>query len=1059
MRLAMDRNERHLEIVRQTAEILASGSKLSEAFERFCLMLAKFIEASVVFVAIKRADGLYIEYEYDHGESRHPHRRVNPEAQTQRVADSGQPIFIRSLHELRGPIIPLKKDDDSNSAIFVPLRFGAETIGVLSVQTADECSYSPDDLHLVQTCALYVAVSVQAEKVRSENELLQSVASRDALTGVASRRTFDLRLHEDWMRAQREDGVLSVIVLDVDWFKRFNDTYGHVAGDACLNQVAQAAQSCIVRESDLFARYGGEEFAGILWSTEAAGAAVVAERILNAVRALDVPHAESPLGRVTTSIGVAGAKALSISDPQSLVKAADRALYVAKSAGRDRIHVDALGGQSLAPRQPMVRSNIRNHADSLLGRTTEIAALTEAIKRSRIVSIVAESGIGKTRIAVAAAQRRLYAYPDGTWLIDCSAIADGDRLDEAVLGSLGIPQHRDGAPRPALLAGLANKNLLVIFDDCGRIGPHVRALAEDLSENAPNVAVVATANAPLGAAGEEIFALGPPSQADALALFVDRAQAASADFEIGEGFGNTILRICESLANVPLAIELTAPRVAAMSLEEVEASIGRDRSLATIDGAIAWSYRLLSESARRLFERLSVFPSVFRADAARDICSGGDLDPWDVPDALDELARANLVKKYDLRENARYLLADRSREYGREVLRERLERTAVQWRYIRYFRALARRIAAAFESGKTENGVEDLNADLESVIGALEYALVRRVDVAAGADIVVAMRRFWTETGRLSEGRYWTELALGRGLPEGDLRAQLLYAAALMAHYTGDVIRLATLSEELVSYYEYRDDPDALAKSLNGLANARVRLGDAASGRRLYRRALEAYRQAKNRRGTALVLLNLGSLAADAEGDTGTASTLMLEALGIFRELGASAQTAATLAELATCAAADGEFVRALEYANEALIIYERLGNQAAAGGQLLTIAQARIERGELEAAREALAGAHQRLRREPAISGIVRFFEVGFLYACEEGLFELAARVLGFSDELRARQQMPRPASSLPATARRAERLRQRLDGQFEHYYGLGRAGELAALERALDAALSKAG
>src|SRR5215475_11289758 len=138
----LNRSERNLEIVRQTAEILSSGSGLSETFERFCLMLAKFIEASVVFIAIKRHDGVHIDFAYDHGTStHHPHagRKVGLDSQTQHVIETGQPVFIRTLREIRGPVIPLKevKDDDSQSAIFVPLRFGSETIGVLSVQTTE----------------------------------------------------------------------------------------------------------------------------------------------------------------------------------------------------------------------------------------------------------------------------------------------------------------------------------------------------------------------------------------------------------------------------------------------------------------------------------------------------------------------------------------------------------------------------------------------------------------------------------------------------------------------------------------------------------------------------------------------------------------------------------------------------------------------------------------------------------------------------------------------------------------------------------------------------------
>ncbi|MBV8491411.1 MAG: tetratricopeptide repeat protein, partial [Candidatus Eremiobacteraeota bacterium] len=696
-------------------------------------------------------------------------------------------------------------------------------------------------------------------------------------------------------------------------------------------------------------------------------------------------------------------------------------------------HVDTLGGQSLAPRQPAIRTNIRTQSTALMGRATEIAALTEAIKRSRIVTVVADRGLGKTRIAVAAVQRRLYAYPDGTWMVDCGVISDGERLESAVLGSLGVAQGREATPRAALTSALNGKNLLILFDDCERIAPKVAQLCEAIASVAPAVTMLATSAHPLGARGEEVFELLPPTQMDALALFVDRAQEASSEFEISDEGGRTILHICDLLQNVPLAIELTASRVASMSVDDILRLLESEPEARTVDGAIAWSYRLLSENARRLFERLSVFPAMFRADTARDICSGGDLEPWDVPDALDEVARANLAKKFDAQEMARYLVVEQAREYGREVLRERLERTAIQWRYIRYFRALTRRIAARLDEGRVEGGLDELLNELENVMGALEYALVRRVDVTAGADMVVAMRRFWSETGRFSEGRYWTEIALDRGIPEGELRAELLYAAALMAHYTGDIVRLEVLSKELVEYYEERDDPNALAKSLNGLANARFRMGDAENARLLYERALESYRKAENRRGAAVVLLNLGSLAVETADDPDTARRLTLESLELFRELGVSMHTGSALSNLAGCAIAAGDFAQALDYANESLIIFERLGNAAFAASQLLHVAHARIELGDREGARDALAGAQERLRREPTIRYIVQFFEVGFLYAYDEGLYELAARVLGFLDAIRAEHRLARTQASLNAGAYREGELHRRLDRLFD--------------------------
>jgi diguanylate cyclase (GGDEF)-like protein len=1054
-----NRNQRNLEIVRQTAEILSSASGLSETFERFCLLLAKFMEASVVLIAVKRDDGTYFDFVYDHGESSHPHRRIDPQSQTQRVIDSGMPIHIRSLQEMRGPIVPIKdlRLDDSQSAMFVPLRFGTETIGALSVQTNEASAYSADDLQLLETCALYVAIAVQAETMRGEKEVLQSVASRDALTGVASRRAFDQRLREDWTKAQREDGVLSVIVMDVDWFKRFNDTYGHVAGDACLNHVAQAAQSCIVRESDLLARYGGEEFTAILWQTDGVGARVVAERILHAIRALEIPHAESPLGRVTTSIGVAAAKALSIADPQALVKAADRALYAAKTGGRDRIHSDESGESAATFTHPETRTNIRSQSSTLVGRVGDIAALAEATKQSRVLTLVGRSGIGKTRVALAAANRRLYTFRDGAWVIDCSLMTDGSMLESVILATLRIPQDQDRTPRDTLVSALANKNLLLIFDDCESVASDVSNLSSAIAAAADGVVLLATSERPLATSGEEVFELREPSLADATALFIDRAQAADKRFQPTEKERQTIERICEKLENIPLAIELAAARVRTMPVENILATLERESTLTSILSAVAWSYELLGEKARQLFERLSIFPSLFRVEAARDICSGGELEPWDVIDALDELTLANLVKRFESGEALRYALADHARAFGRELLRERSERTAIQSRYIRYFRAFVRRVSVRIENGGADAAVDDIRAEYENIEGALQYALNRRVDVSTGVDIALALRKFWLRTGRLREGRHWTDVALASGLPQGARLAELLDVAASIAHCGGDVERLADLSEQLVAYHEASGGARSLAKSLNSLATARSRLGDAESANRLYQRALKHYRDANDDVGAAIVLSNLGSLTAQSLHDLQGAGKLFNEGLKLFREQGRWAQTGAVLSDLAALSIVQGQYQQAALHGNEALAIADRVGSDSQAATALLQIARARLLLGESELARESLAAARERIRKAPTIRNTIGVFEVGFLFACDFGASEAAAAFLGFVEGLRAKHRLPRSSMSLGEVKQRERELRLKLGSAFEAHVQRGRSSSLAESEKQLEVVMAR--
>lgn len=171
-------------------------------------------------------------------------------------------------------------------------------------------------------------------------EQISHLAATDGLTGLANRRTFDAALDQEWRRAIREETPVALLMMDADCFKQFNDTYGHQQGDQVLRVIAGCVQSTIRRPGDIAARYGGEEFVVLLPSTEAAGAAVIAERIRVAVAARGIEHAHSPMGIVTISLGVAVCYPRHAEPPGVLIAAADDALYEAKMAGRNRVEVD-----------------------------------------------------------------------------------------------------------------------------------------------------------------------------------------------------------------------------------------------------------------------------------------------------------------------------------------------------------------------------------------------------------------------------------------------------------------------------------------------------------------------------------------------------------------------------------------------------------------------------------------------------------------------------------------------------------------------------------------------
>jgi diguanylate cyclase (GGDEF)-like protein/PAS domain S-box-containing protein len=179
--------------------------------------------------------------------------------------------------------------------------------------------------------------SAEKHALASENEQLAELAGRDELTGIANRRTFNQALAIECSRQNRAGDCVSLLMIDVDSFKKFNDCYGHQAGDACLQKVARVLEGCAARSEDLAARFGGEEFAVLLPQTESAAAVRVGQCILDAVRGLRMEHAETAIGYLTVSIGIATWKSGERMSSTQLVEQADAALYESKRAGRDRL--------------------------------------------------------------------------------------------------------------------------------------------------------------------------------------------------------------------------------------------------------------------------------------------------------------------------------------------------------------------------------------------------------------------------------------------------------------------------------------------------------------------------------------------------------------------------------------------------------------------------------------------------------------------------------------------------------------------------------------------------
>ncbi|MEM7691183.1 MAG: diguanylate cyclase [Pseudomonadota bacterium] len=189
----------------------------------------------------------------------------------------------------------------------------------------------------VREAQLRNLVDQRTEELREALVRVEANARIDSLTGIANRRHMEEQLRSVWNMARRSGVRVSVMMLDIDRFKQYNDSLGHNAGDDCLRKIANAISGNLLREHDMVARYGGEEFLVVLYDSDKEGVERAAERILEGVRALKLPHPQSDIhGFVTVSLGYATAKVAEMGDPHTLVQQADQALYSAKRAGRNR---------------------------------------------------------------------------------------------------------------------------------------------------------------------------------------------------------------------------------------------------------------------------------------------------------------------------------------------------------------------------------------------------------------------------------------------------------------------------------------------------------------------------------------------------------------------------------------------------------------------------------------------------------------------------------------------------------------------------------------------------
>jgi predicted ATPase/class 3 adenylate cyclase/DNA-binding CsgD family transcriptional regulator len=488
----------------------------------------------------------------------------------------------------------------------------------------------------------------------------------------------------------------------------------------------------------------------------------------------------------------------------------------------------------------VVSQHLPAQLTSFVGRDAQLTQLRELLAQNRLVTLTGAGGVGKTRLAIQVAAQMASEFDDGACYVDLAPITDPELVPVTVARALSLPDQPGRSTMDTLTRFIGDRQMLVVLDNCEHLLDASAGLIVALLGTCAGLSVLGTSRESIGVAGEVSWRVPSLSLADeAVDLFTDRARHARPDFGVtDEADAAAVTEICTRLDGMPLAIELAAARVRALSLTEILDSLhDRFRLLTggartavrrqqTLRASVDWSHALLTEPERVLLRRLAVFAGGFDLEAAGEVAAGGDMARYQVLDQLTLLVDKSLVVAEDSLGRTRYRLLETVRQYAAEKLGESGEADAVRTRHRDFYTHMAALLDTP-PGNDHEQHLDEAVTEIDNLRAAFAWSN-ENSDIELALTLASSLQPLWRWRGRFREGWAWFDaVRIGQNAHHGEVtpavRVRALADQALLDSAGSDHDSLEQAEQALAIAREL-DDPALLARALSVCCSVSARM-------------------------------------------------------------------------------------------------------------------------------------------------------------------------------------------------------------------------------------------